>query len=68
MDDIKRFIEESIEVIKRRSYQNEIHGVFFTSLCDMLKAIENIALEYLDENDSIHKEINDLKKILCSNE
>jgi len=68
MVDIKQFIEESLEVIKKRAYQNQIQGGFFTGLCSMLKALESMAIEYLDKDDKILKEINDLKKTLCDHE
>ena len=40
---------------------------FFTALCSMLKELENIAIKHLDEDDTLLKEITDLKKILCNN-
>lgn len=68
MEEIRKFIEESLEVIKKRAYQNQIKGGFFTGLCSMLKALEDIATEYLEKDDKILKEINDLKKTLCNHE
>jgi hypothetical protein len=68
MEDIKIFIDESLEVIKKRAYQNQIQGGFFTGLCSMLKTLEDIATEYLEKEHNILKEINDLKKTFCNHE
>ena len=51
MEEIRKFIEESLEVIKKRANKNfEIQG-FFTALCSMLKELESIAIKHLDEDD-----------------
>lgn len=68
MDEVRKFIAESLESIRKRAYENQIQGGFFSGLCEMLKALEQIAQEYLKEEDSLLKEITDLKKILCNNE
>ncbi|WP_298766120.1 hypothetical protein [uncultured Polaribacter sp.] len=65
MNEIRKFIEESLEVIKKRAFENQIQGGFFSGLCEMLIALEQIAQEYLKQDDSLLKEITDLKKILC---
>jgi hypothetical protein len=68
MTDINNFIKETLEVIKKRAYLNQTQGGFFSGLCSMLKILEDIATEYLEKDDDILKEINDLKKTLCTNE
>ena len=68
MEEIRKFIEESLEVIKKRAHDNYKIGGFFTGLCGILKELENIAIEHLKKDDIILKEINDLKKILCNNQ
>lgn len=68
MNEIRKFIEESLEVIKKRAFDNQIQGGFFSGLCEMLKALEQIAQEYLKQDDSLLKEITGLKKTLCKHE
>lgn len=68
MEEIRKFFEESLEVIKKRANKNfEIQG-FFTALCGMLKELESIAIKHLEKDDTLLKEITDLKKILCKDE
>lgn len=68
MEDIRKFIEEALEVIKKRAYENQIEGGFFSGLCEMLKGLESIAIEYLKEDDTLLKEIRDFKKNICAHE
>ncbi|MFV0572486.1 MAG: hypothetical protein ACK5M1_08660 [Xanthomarina gelatinilytica] len=65
MEVVRKFIEESIEAIKARSIHNQIQGGFFSGLCEITKNLEQIAQEYLQKDDSLLKEITDLRKILC---
>ena len=67
MDEVRKFITESLETIEKRAYENQIQGGLFKGLCQMLKVLEPIAQEYLKQDDSLLKKIDDLKKILCKN-
>ncbi len=68
MEEIRKFIEESLVVIEERANKNyELNG-FFTALCNILKELESIANQFLEADDPLFKKMTDLKKILCSYE
>lgn len=68
MKDVRKFVDEAFEVIKKRAYENQIQGGFFSGLCQMIKGLESIAIEYLKEDDALLKELSDFKKNICKNE
>lgn len=68
MEELRKFIEESFEVIKRRAYLNQCSPELFTGLSQMLDVLEIIAKENLQENDLLLKDIADLKKIICKDQ
>lgn len=68
MKDVRKFIDEAFEVIKKRAYENQIQGGFFSGLCQMIQGLESIAIEYLNEDDALLKELRDFKKNICKNE
>jgi hypothetical protein len=68
MNEMRNFIEESLEIIRKRAHKNtELKG-FFIALCRILKELESIAVIHLAKDDVLLKEINDLKKIICNHE
>lgn len=68
MGNNRQFIEEALKLIREKALQNQYNKNLFVGLCDMLKALEDIAKESLDEGDELLKEISDLKKIVCKND
>jgi len=68
MEEVRVFIAESLGSIRKRAYENQIQGGFFSGLCEMTKTLEKITQEYLQEDDSLLKEITNLKKALCKHE
>ncbi|MFZ4456150.1 MAG: hypothetical protein ACOYOT_08015 [Bacteroidales bacterium] len=68
MEEVRRSIAESLELIKKCAYLNQFSPNFFPGLCLMLQQLEIIAKENLSEDDSLLKEIVDLKEIVCKNQ
>ena len=68
MEDKRKFIEEAFELIKKRAHENQTIDNFFTGLCELLKVVEDMAIETLNSEDVLLKDIKDLKIILCNHE
>lgn len=64
---MKKLIEESIELIKRKVLHNQNNDMPFVGLCSELENLLALAKQVLEPKDELISEIIRVKKVVCDN-